>query len=139
MVRLLAAVLAGVISFSARSTTAQRTGVKPAGKSPQRSDIYAMPTVLPITVPEPKYPEEAWKKGITGSGVCSMVINPSTGAVVRASMAVSMGNPLLDQAALSAFRKFRFKPGGPVTVRMPITFTRTGGYYGGPPLEPRRR
>src|SRR5258708_6758806 len=46
-----------------------------------------------------------------------------------ASMASSTGNPILDNAALSAFRQWRFKPGSVSKVKIPITFTMTGAQY----------
>ncbi|MCA1660478.1 MAG: energy transducer TonB [Verrucomicrobiaceae bacterium] len=65
----------------------------------------------------------------TGSGVCVMDVDTSSGAVTSASMAVSTGNPILDNAATSAFRRWRFKPGTVSKVRTPITFTMTGAQY----------
>jgi TonB family protein len=44
-------------------------------------------------------------------------------------MAQSIGNPILDNAATSAFRQWRFKPGTVSKVRIPITFTMTGASY----------
>jgi TonB family protein len=45
-------------------------------------------------------------------------------------MAQSIGNPILDNSALSAFRRWRFKPGACAPkVKIPITFTMTGASY----------
>ena len=41
-------------------------------------------------------------------------------------MGKSTGNSILDNAATSAFRNARFKPGTVPNVKIPITFTLTG-------------
>ena len=41
-------------------------------------------------------------------------------------MEQSIGNPILDNSTVSAFRRWRFKPGTPPRVRIPITFVLTG-------------
>ena len=84
---------------------------------------------LAIYAPRPQYPYEARSRQITGRGVCVVEINAGSGSVTGASMASSSGNPILDNAALSAFRQWRFKPGSVSKVRIPITFTTTGAEY----------
>lgn len=81
---------------------------------------------LATYAPRPQYPYEARSRSITGRGVCVVDINAGSGSVTSASMASSIGNPILDNAALSAFRRWRFKPGSVSKVRIPITFTTTG-------------
>src|SRR6266536_1517779 len=49
--------------------------------------------------------------------------------IKRTAMSQSVGNPILDNAALSAFRQWRFRPGTVSKVRIPITFTITGASY----------
>ena len=82
-----------------------------------------------VSAPRPEYPYEARRMRATGSGVCVMTVDTSSGAVTSAVMAQSTGNPILDNAALSAFRRWRFKPGTVSKVRTPITFTMTGAQY----------
>jgi protein TonB len=83
---------------------------------------------LATYAPRPQYPYEARSRHVTGSGVCVVEVGPS-GSVSSASMAQSIGNPILDNAATSAFRQWRFKPGTVSKVRIPITFTMTGAQY----------
>src|SRR5947207_12056913 len=83
---------------------------------------------LATYAPRPQYPYEARSRRVTGSGVCVVDVGPS-GSVSSASMASSIGNPILDNAALSAFRQWRFKPGSVSKVKLPITFTMTGAQY----------
>jgi TonB family protein len=84
---------------------------------------------LAISAPKPEYPYEARSRHITGSGVCVVSVDVSSGAVTDASMAQSLGNPILDNSATSAFRRWRFKPGTVAKVKIPITFTMSGASY----------
>jgi TonB family protein len=80
---------------------------------------------LAIFAPKPDYPIEARRRHITGSGVCVVTIDPD-GNVIDATMARSIGNPILDNAAVSAFRRWRFRPGTDSKIKVPINFTMTG-------------
>ena len=85
--------------------------------------------VMAVSAPRPEYPYEARRSKITGSGVCVMTVDPGSGSVTGADMAQSTGSPILDNAATSAFRRWRFKPGTVSRVRTPITFTMSGAQY----------
>ena len=82
-----------------------------------------------ISAPKPEYPYEARRMKATGSGVCVVTVDTATGNVTDASMAQSIGNSILDNAAVSAFKRWRFKPGTVSRVKIPITFTLTGVSY----------
>ena len=84
---------------------------------------------LAVNAPRPQYPYEARSRKITGSGVCVVDVDPGSGNVTSADMTQSIGSPILDNAALSAFRQWRFRPGTVSKVRIPITFTMTGASY----------
>jgi len=56
-------------------------------------------------------------------------VDPNSGLAVDAMMEQSIGNPILDNSTVSAFRRWRFKPGTPRRVRIPITFVLTGAQY----------
>ena len=84
---------------------------------------------LAVNAPRPQYPYEARSRKITGSGVCVVTVDPGSGSVTGASMTQSIGSPILDNAALSAFRQWRFRPGTVSQIRIPITFTMTGASY----------
>ena len=84
---------------------------------------------LATYAPRPQYPYEARSRHVTGSGVCVVTVDPGSGSVTGASMAQSIGNPILDNAATSAFRQWRLKPGTVSKVKIPITFTMTGASY----------
>src|SRR6267154_2503536 len=84
---------------------------------------------LAINSPRPPYPYEARSKRITGSGVIVVHVDAASGDVTDASVAKSTGSSILDDAAVSAFRRWRFRPGTVSKVSIPITFTLTGASY----------
>ncbi|MGH8100437.1 MAG: energy transducer TonB [Chthoniobacterales bacterium] len=81
---------------------------------------------LPIRAPRPAYPYEARQRGLTGNGVVILTVDPGSGVVIDAQVEQSIGSPILDSAALYAFRQWRFKPGAPAKIRIPITFSLLG-------------
>jgi TonB family protein len=83
-----------------------------------------------VYAPKPTYPYEARSRKITGSGVCVLSVDVGSGAVTDASMAQSIGSPILDTTTVSTFRQWRFKPGACAPkVKVPITYTLTGASY----------
>ena len=84
---------------------------------------------LAINAPRPPYPYEARAHHIMGSGVITVNVDPASGNVTAASVTQSMGSPILDDAAVSTFRRWKFRPGSVSKVRIPITFTMTGASY----------
>ena len=81
-----------------------------------------------IFKPNLQYPYEAKRARMTGSGIIVCSVNPS-GGVTGCNMGKSTGHAVLDNAATSAFRSARFKPGTVPQVRIPITFTLTGAQF----------
>src|SRR5213083_707325 len=61
---------------------------------------------LAINSPRPPYPYEARARKITGSGVIVANVDPGSGDVTSASVAKSTGSSILDDAAVSAFRRW---------------------------------
>ena len=84
---------------------------------------------LALYGPKPPYPYEARAHHTVGSGVIVVDVDPGSGNVTSASVSQSTGSPILDMAATSAFRQWRFRPGTVSKVRIPITFTMTGASY----------
>lgn len=83
---------------------------------------------MALSGPRPAYPYEARRQKITGSGIAMMTVDPA-GNVFDVVMQESTGSPVLDNSAIAAFRRWRFKPGTGPKVRSPITFTLTGAQY----------
>ena len=84
---------------------------------------------LAVYAPRPPYPYEARVRKEMGSGVVIVTIDPGTGNVITAVMAVSTGVKILDEAAVSTFSQWRFRPGTVKKVRIPINFTLSGVRY----------
>lgn len=82
-----------------------------------------------LSAPRPEYPYEARRLRLTGSGVAVLIVDSASGAVTNVSIVRSTGSPILDNAAISGFRRWRFKPGTVSKVNAPITFTLTGAAY----------
>jgi TonB family protein len=85
--------------------------------------------VFALVAPRPQYPYEARRQKITGDGIALITIDLSTGNVVEVTMSRSTGNAFLDNAAVTGFKRWRFKAGTVSTVTCPITFTLTGADY----------
>ena len=79
-----------------------------------------------LSAPRPEYPYEARRQKVTGSGVAAITVDPVTGTVTSVVMVGSTGSLILDNAAVAAFRRWRFQPGTVMKVRLPVTFTLTG-------------
>jgi len=90
---------------------------------------FSSARALALSDPRPVYPYEARRQKITGSGIAMMTVDPATGNVIDVVMQESTGSPVLDNAAVTAFRRWRFKAGTGPRVRSPITFTLTGAQY----------
>src|SRR6266446_4363618 len=84
---------------------------------------------LALYAPRPQYPYEARSRHVTGSGVIVAQVDAASGNVTSVSVSQSTGSPILDNAATSAFRQWRFRPGTVSKVNIPITFTMTGASY----------
>jgi TonB family protein len=82
-----------------------------------------------VNAPRPEYPYEARRQKITGDGVVVMTVDSVSGNVIRVSMSKTTGNPLLDNAAATGFKRWRFRPGTVSSVTCPVTFTLTGASY----------
>src|SRR5437867_6036602 len=109
---------------------------KPAGpvKAPQAGVPGTMSIsgakAVAIFAPKPDYPYEARSRHVTGSGVAVLSVDTARGNVTDASMAQSIGNPILDNSTVSTFRRWRFRPGACAPkVKVPITYTMTGASY----------
>lgn len=85
---------------------------------------------LAVYAARPEYPAEARSKRWTGAGIVRLDVDRKTGEVTSARILHSTGRRILDEAALNAFRQWRFRPVTVSHVRIPIRFTMTGAVYG---------
>jgi TonB family protein len=81
---------------------------------------------LAIYQPRPLYPSLADGRRPEGKGIFVFHVDPQTGRVRDVSVEKSTGFVILDQAAVDAFRQWRFKPGSRAKIKLPLTFTATG-------------
>jgi len=91
-------------------------------------DLSSSPSAKAIAVyaPKPEYPAEARARHLTGSGVIMLDVDTASGRVTNVRMLQSMGHKILDDAALDAFRKWRFQPGKCApNVKIPIRYSMT--------------
>jgi len=77
---------------------------------------------LAIYAPRPAYPLEARNRHLTGSGIVLLQVDQKTGYVTAGRVLKSTGHDILDNAALSAFTRWRFRPGTVRQVRMPFDY-----------------
>lgn len=85
--------------------------------------------VLAISAPRLEYPFEARRQRTTGSGIAALTVDTASGYVTDVRMVHSTGSPILDDAAISGFRRWRFKAGSVSVVHAPITYTLTGAAF----------
>ena len=77
---------------------------------------------MAVSAPLPEYPYEAKHANVTGNGVCVMTVDAASGKVTDAMMAQSTGNRVLDKVTTETFRRWQFKPGTVLQIRVPITY-----------------
>jgi TonB family protein len=100
--------------------------MKPAGTTPAR---FGSAKSFVINSPRPAYPYEARRRNMTGAGAATLTIDSTSGRVVDVVMSQSTGSAILDSATTDSLRRWQFKSGCPMRVRVPITFTLTGAVY----------
>jgi TonB family protein len=87
---------------------------------------YARTSDLVIYAPRPQYPYAARSSHIEGSGLFRLTVDVNTGSVLKVTVVKSTRNRILDDAAVAAYRQWRFKPGKLTSADVPVTF-RMGG------------
>ena len=68
-----------------------------------------------------------------GAGVFRLDLDPQTGTVTKVTAIETTGHRVLDDAAIQAFRKWRFAPGVIRAVKFPVRFSLAKGYSLGLP------
>jgi protein TonB len=76
----------------------------------------------------PDYPYAARDRHLEGSGLLELKLRPD-GSVRAVSILRSSGHAILDEAAVAAFRQWRFSPGVTDHVKLPFFFTMKGMRY----------
>lgn len=76
----------------------------------------------------PDYPYAARDRHLEGSGLYRLNIKPD-GTVSSVTVLKSTGHSLLDQAAIHAYRQWRFRPSALRSVKVPVNFSMKGVTY----------
>jgi TonB family protein len=103
-------------AFAAEQTTAVWSDGHTSALSDEDLVRYATAS------PGAGYPEAAQKAQLSGSGLYELQINKA-GVTTAVTVLKTSGKPVLDQAARSAFLKWRFKPGVFSRVRVPVSWS----------------
>ena len=101
-------------STQAKVSASQSSKTRPSG------------TARNLTGPAPEYPAEAARQKLSGRGVYLLHFDQSTGTVIDVTIVESAGSPLLDQASITAFRKWHEDPNCAKEATLTMTFARTG-------------
>ena len=109
--------------FLPTSVSAQKMIPAPPDSAPLK-DAISMKVVV-YQVP-PEYPFEVRRSRITGHGILFGQVDYKAGTVISVKMEKSTGSRILDQAALNAFREWRFKPSTTRQFRVPINYVMVG-------------
>ena len=70
----------------------------------------------------PDYPAKLAPYAWSGKGLFLLKINPKTGVVDEVKVLKSTGHVLLNEISAKAFFQWRFQPGGPAQVQVPVEF-----------------
>jgi TonB family protein len=76
---------------------------------------------LVLNSPPVELPTEAIRQHLSGSGTVMLEVG-GDGMVSKAYMVQSTGHRLLDDAAIRAYRQWRFKPGAVTKIKLPVRF-----------------
>jgi protein TonB len=72
--------------------------------------------------PKPVYPPEAASLHLSGTGKYTLQFDQATGKVIDVTVSQSCGSPVLDNAAVAAFRQWHEDPQCAKEVTMTMTF-----------------
>jgi TonB family protein len=113
-------VLLALTVFGSAAGAATSTAVWSDGHTSSLTDEELVRNAL--ASPGVPFPEEARKAKMTGSGLYELRINKA-GTVTEVVVVKSSRNAVLDNAAKTTFRKWRFKPGAFTSVRIPVSWS----------------
>ena len=80
---------------------------------------------LAVYTVKPEYSFAARSHWLEGRGVFLLTVRPD-GSVQSVDVLKTTGHSELDEAAVAAFRQWRFKPGAVTKVKIPMDFTMAG-------------
>ena len=87
-----------------------------------------------LYAPPPQYPFAARARHLTGAGIFACNVR-ADGTVASVAVLKSTGHEVLDDAAVAALRRWKFKPGELHVVKIPLAFTIRGVSHSGGPVS----
>ncbi|MDR1732111.1 MAG: energy transducer TonB [Synergistaceae bacterium] len=111
------------ITTSTASSTSAAASASAAASTSARSSSSAILDISSLRVlnrVRPDYPAIARRRG--DEGTVTLLITLEGSSVSGVSVEKSSGSPVLDQAAVSAVRKWKFENAGRTRARVPVTF-----------------
>jgi TonB family protein len=100
-------------------------GVRYRGRDYPNGGIWMDDVVFKVA---PEYSAAERAQSHFGSGLFRLTLDLKTGAVTRVQILSSTGFRALDQSAIDAFGRWRWKPGKWREIDAPITFTTNAKY-----------
>jgi TonB family protein len=99
-----------------------------AKKSEQSSSSTPRPSgkAKNLTGPSPEVPAEAIKQHLAGKGAYLLHFDQTTGTVTDVTVVQSAGSPILDDAAIAAFRQWHEDPNCAKEATVTMTFAAAG-------------
>jgi protein TonB len=77
---------------------------------------------VPVSTPQPQYPQDALRRGQTGEVVLEFTVNPD-GTVGNMTVVEAKPRGVFERGVQSTVRRWRFQPiANPQTVRRTFTF-----------------
>lgn len=110
---MVAILLCALVHATAAPTSNYFYRISPA-KSPLKKEAV-------LYAPGLEYPVVAKRRHLRGSGLFAIHIRPN-GTVGTVEVITTIGHPILDGAAMAAFRRWRFRPRSIRLVRIPVTY-----------------
>jgi TonB family C-terminal domain len=111
-----------LITFLLIDAIIQSVSARPSNVRYRVSAADAAPKLeFVLYAPHADYPIEAQLHHWHGSGRFALAIRPD-GRVESVTVLKSTGHAVLDQAAIAAFRQWRFRPGSINLVRVPLEY-----------------
>lgn len=87
-----------------------------------------------LYAPPPQYPFAARARHVTGAGIFACNIR-ADGTVASVEVLKSTGHEVLDDAAVAALHRWKFKPGELHVIKIPLAFTIRGVSHSGGPVS----
>jgi protein TonB len=78
---------------------------------------------IALSHPKPEYPPDARRRHLSGKGTFHLHVSYETGDVTSVEILTGTGHRILDNAAVDALRRWKFRPHSVIGMKVPITFS----------------